>query len=120
MPATTTYGHWTNLVDATALTLERTVLEFVSGADHDWITALKNSGALDRIIEDYREAINDALPHNVALSGNEFIGPVEHDEWDGYPVTETGDLDIAAIVAGVDLSAIVARHDPENHTHTQV
>ncbi len=118
MPATTTYGHWTTIVDSTTSTLEQAVLEFVSGADHDWITALKNSGALDRIIEDYREAINKALPPGVALSGDEFIGPFEYDpaEWAGYPVTETGDLDIAAIVAGVDLSAIVARHDPDKQT----
>ena len=115
MSATTTYGHWTNIVDPTALTLERTVFEFISGADRDWISALKTSGALDRIIEDYREAINDALPPGVALSGNEFIGPFEHaqDAWDGYPVTETGDLDIGAIVEAIDLSAIVARHDPD-------
>ncbi len=53
------------------------------------------------------------------LTGSsEFIGPFEYDpaEWAGYPVTETGDLDIAAIVAGVDLSAIVARHDPDKQT----
>lgn len=115
MSATTTYGHWTNIVDPTALTLERTVFEFISGADRDWISALKNSGALDRIIADYRDAINDALPPGVALSGSEFIGPFEHapDAWDGYPVTDTGDLDIAAIVESVDLSAIVERHDPD-------
>lgn len=118
MSATTTYGHWTNLVDPAALTLERTVFEFISGADRDWITALKTTGALNRIIADYREAINNALPPGVALSGSEFIGPFEHDpaEWAGYPVTETGDLDIAAIVAGVDLSAIVERHDPDKQT----
>lgn len=112
---TTTYGHWTTLVDRTSTTLEQTVLEFVSGADHDWITALKNSGALDRIIEDYREAINKALPPGVALSGNEFIGPFEHaqDAWAGYPTTEDGDLDIGAIVEAIDLRAIVERHDPD-------
>ena len=116
MSATTTYGHWTTLVDHTSSTLERTVLEFISGADRDWISALKTTGALDRIIADYREAINDALPPGVALSGNEFIGPFEHDGWEGYPVTETGDLDIGAIVRSVDLSAIVARHDPDKQT----
>jgi len=118
MSATTTYGHWTTLVDHTSSTLERTVLEFISGADRDWISALKTTGALYRIIADYRAAINEALPHNVALSGNEFIGPFEHapDAWDGYPTTEDGDLDIAAIVESVDLSAIVARHDPDKQT----
>ena len=112
---TTTYGHWTTLVDSTTSTLEQAVLEFISGADSDWIAALKNSGALEDIIAEYREAINDALPPGVVLSGNEFIGPFEHaqDAWDGYPTTEDGDLDIAAIVESVDLSAIVARHDPD-------
>lgn len=115
MPATTTYGHWTTLVDHTSSTLERTVFEFISGADRDWITALEESGALDRIIEDYREAINKALPPGVALSGDEFIGPFEHapDAWAGYPTTEDGDLDIGAIVEAIDLGAIVARHDPD-------
>jgi len=113
---TTTYGHWTTLVDDNALTLERTVFEFVSGADRDWITALEESGALDRIIEDYRDEINNSLPPGVALSGNEFIGPVEHDGWEGYPTTEDGDLDIAAIVESIDLSAIVERHDPDKQT----
>lgn len=114
MPATTTYGHWTTLVDHTSSTLEQAVLEFISGADRDWITALKTTGALDRIIADYRDEINNSLPPGVALSGNEFIGPFEHDGWEGYPTTEDGDLDIGAIVRSVDLSAIVARHDPEN------
>ena len=116
MPATTTYGHWTTLVDSTTSTLEQAVLEFVSGADHDWITALKNSGALEDIITEYREAINDALPPGVVLTGSsEFIGPFEHaqDAWAGYPTTEDGDLDIGAIVESIDLGAIVARHDPD-------
>ena len=118
MSATTTYGHWTTLVDSTSTTLERTVFEFVSGADSDWLAALKNSGALDRIIDEYREAINDALPPGVVLSGDEFVGPFEHaqDAWDGYPTTEDGDLDIGAIVEAIDLSAIVARHDPDKQT----
>jgi len=116
MSATTTYGHWTTLVDHTSSTLERTVLEFISGADRDWISALKTTGALDRIIADYRDEINNSLPPGVVLTGSsEFIGPFEHapDAWDGYPVTDTGDLDIAAIVRSVDLSAIVERHDPD-------
>lgn len=114
MPATTTYGHWTTIVDSTSSTLERTVFEFISGADRDWISALKTTGALDRIIADYRDAINDALPPGVVLTGSsEFIGPFEHDGWEGYPVTDTGDLDIGAIVESIDLSAIVERHDPD-------
>src|SRR5690606_8911145 len=73
-----------------------------------------NSGALDRIIEDYRDEINNSLPPGVVLTGSsEFIGPFEHDGWEGYPVTDTGDLDIGAIVESIDLSAIVARHDPD-------
>jgi len=114
---TTTYGHWTTLVDDNALTLEQTVFEFISGADRDWITALEESGALDRIIADYRDEINNSLPPGVVLTGSsEFIGPFEHDGWEGYPTTEDGDLDIAAIVESIDLSAIVARHDPDKQT----
>src|SRR5690606_27970268 len=71
------------------------------------------SGVLDDSGEEYRNAINAALPAGIALAGSEFFGPAELDpaEWAGYPVTSDGRLDIAAIVAEVDLGEIVAKFD---------
>src|SRR5690606_24185305 len=83
----------------------------------DWAAELEESGALEDIVSDYRDAINAALPTGIDLVGSEFIGPVDCDpaEWAGYPVTADGRLDIAEIVAGVDLGAIVERHATHRH-----
>lgn len=110
---TTTYGHWTNIVEHTAETVEQTVSRFLTAADPDWAAELEENGVLDDIVEEYRNAINAALPAGIVLAGSEFFGPVDFDpaEWAGYPVTSDGRLDIAAIVAEVDLGAIVAKFD---------
>lgn len=113
MPTTAAYAHWTNIVDPKASTVEQTVSRFLAASDPDWAAELEESGALEDIVSDYRDAINAALPTGITLAGSEFIGPVDCDpaEWDGdYPVTADGRLDIAEIVAGVDLGAIVERH----------
>ena len=123
MPATTTYGHWTTLVDDNASTVEQTVSQFLAASDPDWAAELEESGALEDIVSDYRDAINDALPTGIDLVGSEFIGPVDYDpaEWDGdYPITADGRLDIAEIVAGVDLGAIVERHATHRHEEDPV
>lgn len=111
---TTSYGHWTNIVEHTADTVEQTVSRFLTAADPDWAAELEENGVLDDIVEEYRNAINAALPAGITLAGSEFFGPAELDpaEWDGdYPVTSDGRLDIAEIVAGVDLGEIVAKFD---------
>ena len=111
---TTSYGHWTNIVEHTADTVEQTVSRFLTAADPDWAAELEENGVLDDIVEEYRNAINAALPAGITLAGSEFFGPAELDpaEWDGdYPVTSDGRLDIAAIVAEVDLGEIVAKFD---------
>jgi len=70
---------------------------------------------IKRVELDYREAINQALPARVFLTGEEFRGPARprEGEFDGYPTDDLGDLDIAAIVQSIDLQEIVARHAPE-------
>lgn len=104
MTVTTSYGTWVNHGGGTAMTVEDTVA--VALGDH------ANDYDLDAVIADYRDAINDALPAGVTLNGNDFYGPYPADQdFDGYPTTEDGALDIAAIVAGVDFWAIVAKHD---------
>src|SRR5690606_16703284 len=109
-----TYGHWTNIVDHKASTVEQTVSRSLTAADPDWAAELEERGVLEDIVEEYRNAINAALPAGITLAGSEFFGPVDYDpaEWDGdYPATTDGRLDIAAIVAEVDLGAIVAKFD---------
>lgn len=113
MPTTTVYGHWTNIIDPTSSTVEQTVAKFLVAAAPDWAAALEESGVLEDIVQEFRDAINDALPTGVTLAGSEFVGPADCDpaEWAGYPVT--GDeLDIAEIVESVDLGAIVERYAP--------
>jgi len=110
---TTVYGHWTNIIDPTSSTVEQTVAKLLMAADPDWAAALEESGILEDIVQEFRDAINDALPTGVTLAGSEFVGPADCDpaEWAGYPVT--GDeLDIAEIVEAIDLGAIVERHAP--------
>ncbi|MGW2841867.1 hypothetical protein ACWCWD_29280 [Streptomyces sp. NPDC001493] len=103
MAVTTNYGSWLNR--ANELTVGHTI-NIVVG---DYVDEYD----LDGIDEDYRTAINAALPHGVFLVGDEFHGPYydEDADFDGYPEDEDGQLDIAAIVESVDLMAIVERHE---------
>lgn len=113
MTTTRDYGTWNNHGDRYNLSVEASIGDAINGGDADWRERMESSGALDRIADDYRDAINDALPRGVALCGNDFYGPAysEDCDWDGYPVTDTGGLDIREIVEGVDLGEIIERHD---------
>lgn len=65
------------------------------------------------IIAAYRDAINAALPEGVLLCGDEFYGPF-HDHGfaqAGYPITDTGRLDINAIICAIDFYEIAERID---------
>lgn len=116
MATTTSYGTWVNHGDRGNLTVEATVTDAVNGGDSDWRDRLETTGAFGRIVADYRDAIQAALPQGVFLTGNEFIGPwrPEEGEFDGYPADEYGDLDLSQIIDGVDLEPIIARHDPDH------
>lgn len=116
MTTTTSYGTWNNHGDSSALTVEDTVTGYISGGDSEWIERIQGDGSFDDMVAGYREAINDALPDGVSLNGDEFYGPYydADQNWDGYPTNESGGLDIAAIIAEIDLGAIVGEHDPDN------
>lgn len=105
MATTTSYGTWVNNVDDLCLTVEQYVADALGdyAGDYD----------LDGLVGAYRAAINDALPHNVALAGDEFIGPYyEADQdFDGYPLTDDGALDIKAIVDGINFWSLAAEYD---------
>lgn len=113
---TTSYGTWNNQVEPYSLTVAQSVLEaFGSGEgveDFD----------LAAIEADYREAINNALPPHVTLTGDEFIGPAydKDIDWTGYPVEDVpagledevdAPLDIKAIIDSIDFWEIAARHE---------
>jgi hypothetical protein len=106
MTTTTNYGTWCNTVDRSSLNVETGVLDGYFGSEGS------DGFDFEAIVSDYRDAINEALPDGVFLTGNDFIGPYyEADQgFDGFPADDDGNLDIKAIVDGIDLNAIVERH----------
>ncbi|MFF8696304.1 hypothetical protein ACF08W_29235 [Streptomyces sp. NPDC015144] len=112
---TRVYGTWANRVNVHSTGPDADVDDLVGGGAPAWRTMLADTGALARIKAEYRAAIDAALPGDVALCGETFIGPAEPEpgEFNGYPTDEYGALDIAAAVEGIDLDAIVTRHDPD-------
>ena len=113
MTTTTSYGAWVNHGDDSNRTVEATVADYIGGGDADWRQRVESSGAFERMVDDYRAAINNALPDGVSLCGNEFYGPYHDDDctWDG-------ELNISEIIDGIDLAAIVDRNDPDAQRDT--
>lgn len=101
MTTTTSYGNW-NDVHPTALTL--------AGEVEDSLGREYSDSEVRDITNAYRKAINEALPDSVSLCGDEFYGnayPADCTDQADYPHDEDGDLDLAAIVDGVDFWDIV-------------
>lgn len=115
MTTTTTYGTWYN-VTGSNLTPAADIQDVISGGDQEWREAMADSGALDAAEAEWRASIDAALPNGVSLCGNEFYGPAKEADCDfeGYPVDEDGDLDLAAIIDAIDLNEIIERHDVDN------
>jgi len=116
MTTTTEYGTWNNHGDSSALTVEASVTNYISGGDSEWVERIQSDGSFDAMVDAYRDAINEALPDGVSLNGNDFYGPYydADTDFEGYPTNEDGRLDIATIIKGVDLGEIVDKHDPDN------
>ncbi|OVZ99516.1 hypothetical protein B9W64_37625 [Streptomyces sp. CS159] len=112
---TSTYGTWCSRVNVYSNSPDDDVVAVIDGGSPEWRQALDETGALARMQADYRAAIDAALPADVALCGNEFIGPTEPEpgEFAGYPTDSAGCLDFAAMVEPIDLEEIIARHDPD-------
>ncbi|MFV8127507.1 hypothetical protein [Streptomyces syringium] len=93
------YGSWGTYSDGSSRTLPA-YIEEVLGAQGDL-----NLGDFDTdaIAEEYRAAINSALPEGISLSGSTFHGPV--------PMADGIRDEIRGVVAAVDLWEIIARHD---------
>lgn len=90
MTATTEYGTWANATGA--MTVEETVsnvlAECIDGYD------------ISKVVDDYIAAVNEVLPEGVTLNGNQFYGPYPRDP----------DLDLAELVAGVDVVEVAEPH----------
>ncbi|MFJ4988693.1 hypothetical protein ACIP9H_33450 [Streptomyces sp. NPDC088732] len=115
MTATRPYGTWCSLVNSHASSPDSEVDDVLGTGTPEWRQRVIDTGALDQMRAEYRQAINDALPGDVSLCGNEFIGPAEPEpgEFDDYPRDEDGRLDFAALLDDIDVDAIVDRHDPD-------
>lgn len=111
MNITTSYGTWNNHGDSGNLTVEASIMDAINGGDADWQDTMESSGALARIASDYRDAIDAAFPDGISITGNEFIG-LHHTDPD-Y-TDEIGDFDIREAIQGIDLFAIVQKHDVDN------
>lgn len=97
MTTTTSYGTWCNRVNEFETSPEDGINAYLGDSDADEYD-------MDAIRQAYRDAIDAALPADVSLCGNEFIGPAypEPGEFDDYPQDEDGALDIRAIIEELD------------------
>lgn len=100
---TTNYGTWAQL--AGTLSIRVTVADFVHGGGDEWVARLHRTGAFDRIVDQFTNKINEVLPDNITLIGDEFYGLFD------CP-TEIRDS-IRDFIDSVDLSRIVQDNDPD-------
>lgn len=97
MITNTSFGSWYNH-QGHELTIESSVTVALGDFADDY--------DIDAIAHDWQSAINKALPDTVTLSGDEFYGPADPADYDWH-----GDLDITAVIEGVDFWEIAARHE---------
>ncbi len=103
MATTTTYGTWARYTKQVS----------VAWGIENSLGAYADDFDLDALTSAYRDAINNALPDGVTLNGDEFYGPyyATDQNWDGYPTTDDGDLDLKTIIDGIDLWAIAPKFE---------
>lgn len=104
MTTTTNIGTWVNFGDDYSTSVESTVEDYLNGGTAEWRNAMRESGAVDRIVEDYRAAINAVLPEGIALCGDDFIADTDVD-YDADEIKES--------IEAIDLAEIIERHDVE-------
>jgi hypothetical protein len=114
MTTTTSYGTWCNQIEPYSTSPDADVVDYIGGGDSAWLERVQESGALEEMQAAYRTAINAALPPEISLCGDEFIGPAypEEDEFAAYPTDEHGALDLKACIEDITLEEIVEAHDP--------
>lgn len=106
MIPTTCIGTWVNYGDRWNTSVEATIAGFLNGGDADWRERMEESGAVDRIAEDYRAAVDAVLPEGISLCGDEFIADVDVD-FDADEIREA--------IEEIDLGEIVERHDADRN-----
>lgn len=105
---TTDCGTWCNHGDNSNVSVEASIADAINGGDSDWQERMETSGALERVAADYRDAINEALPDGIWLTGNDFI--CLHHSDPNY-TDEIADFDISEAIEKIDLFEIVEKHD---------
>jgi hypothetical protein len=111
MTTTTSYGTWSSRVNTYESSPEDGINAYLGDAD-------PADYDMDAVYAAYRQAIEDALPADVSLCGNEFIGPAhpEEGEFDDHPADEDGSLDIGAIIEDLDFDTAAAFERYELYT----
>lgn len=95
MTTTRDYGTWNNHGDMSSVRVEDSVAAFLNEFVDDY--------DFDNLVAAYREAINKALPEDVALRGDNFYGP--------YPqIDDAGEL-IREAIESVNLSELAEQYD---------
>jgi hypothetical protein len=114
MGATTSYGTWVN--HAKALSVETTVADYINGGGAEWVARVHATGAFDRMVADYRAAVNANLPEGITLHGDEFYGPYYTQDGPVAAGVNAGITTVQMIVSAVedvDIDEIVRSRDPD-------
>lgn len=105
--ARTVYGYFNNF-EFSARNPADVVTSYISGAGTEWCERAVENGAFERMVDDYVSALQNALPEEIILSGDEITGPYE----------SCGNPDLmeqirVALTETVDIAEIVMSHDFE-------
>lgn len=104
---TTGYGSWYNHTGHNT-SPEADIADAMNGGGSDWCQRMDAAGATEAIADDYRDAVQAALPDGIYLTGDEFLGLHQQDP--NY-TDEIGDFDIRAAIKSVNLNALIQKHD---------
>lgn len=108
MRTNTVYGTWATYT-RDALTPEATLEDALVNAESEWRERITETGTFEKMAEDYREAINDALPEGIALIGEQFYGPYR-----GPGAAKDEDFEsITEAIDAIDVQKIIDTHDPD-------
>jgi len=110
MNATREICSWNNIATST-LRVEDCVSDYLSGGGVEFGERCSATGSYARMVDGYRDAINEAFPEGISLNGDVVYGPADTDI-----ALET----LREIVEEIDLGAIVERHDPDRHGNREV
>jgi hypothetical protein len=109
MSTTTSYGTWSNY-ETGVVGIRDTVAGFIEGGGTKWVEEMIASGAFERVVDDYRDAINGHLPDGFSLAGDDFYGPADLDADQVLAVRDV----IRRAINAPDLAEIVAQHDVDS------